>query len=143
MWLVQAANVAVTQSNRKINGQLVSSIAPTDDRPMHHRSGQHAAPCPTTLPDPLDLQSRLCNAYARASLGPDNLPSAALQHLLPAQSVWLGPASLAPSVAPSMESCLVCPPSSPTLPVLLLSPDSAQFLQSSSFGHHASSAFAA
>ena len=101
---MQAADVAVSQSNRKINGQLVSSIAPTDDRPMHHRSGQHPAPSPSTLPDPLDFRSQLCNAYARAGLGPDHLPSAALQQSLPTQNVWPGP----PSLAPSMEACMVC-----------------------------------
>lgn len=96
---MQAANVAVSQSNRKINGQLVSSIAATADRPMHHRAGQHAASPPTSSAlEAIDMQSQLCNAYARAALGPDHLPPAALQHALMECSAWPGQArSLAPS----------------------------------------------
>ena len=93
----QAANVAVSQSNRKINGQLVSSIAATADRPMHHHVGQHASPTSAAL-EAIDLQSQLCNVYARATLGPDHrLTPAAVQHALAGCSAWLGQASLAPS----------------------------------------------
>ncbi|KAL3139742.1 hypothetical protein ABBQ38_004047 [Trebouxia sp. C0009 RCD-2024] len=92
----KAANVAVSQSNRKINGQLVSSIAATADRPMHHRVGQHAAPTSAPL-QAVHLQSRLCNAYARAAVGPDHLPPAALQHAL---AGWPGQASPAHASGP-------------------------------------------
>lgn len=99
---MQAANVAVSQSNRKINGQLVSSIAATADRPMHHRAGQHAPHIPST-PEAFDMQSQLCHAYAKAALRPDHPSSASLQHALPGHNVWPGQASLAPVTQP----CLV------------------------------------
>ena len=110
MWSVQAANIAVSQSNRKINGQLVSSIAATADRPMHHRIGQPPAPTSHT-PETCEMQSQLCHAYARATLEPDHLSSAALQHALPGRNLWPGQASLAPST----QACLLHKPLSTTV----------------------------
>lgn len=96
---LQAANVAVSQSNRKINGQLVSSIAATADRPMHHRAGRPAAPTPST-PEAINMQPQLCHAYAKAALEPHHLSVAALQQALAGHNVWPGQASFAPFTQP-------------------------------------------
>lgn len=97
---LQAANVAVSQSNRKINGQLVSSIAATADRPMHHRAGRLAAPTPST-PEAINLQPPLCHAYAKPALEPDHLSLAALQQALAGHNVWRGQANFAPFTQPA------------------------------------------
>ena len=95
---LQAANTAVSQSNRKINGHQVSSIASTADRPMHHRTGQQPLPLP--LPHQAiavpKVPSPRRHIYA---VCPDQPPPTSLQLPTPVQPMWAGQTALPPAFA--------------------------------------------
>ncbi|DBB03861.1 TPA: hypothetical protein ACH3X1_012951 [Trebouxia sp. C0004] len=96
----KAANAAVSQSNRKINGHQVSSVASTADRPMHHRSGQQPAPLqhqPSLLPE---LPARYCQAY---TMSPDKMLPTCLHMPTVAHNLWAGQTTLAPTLPAAQD----------------------------------------
>lgn len=92
----KAANAAVSQSNRKINGHQVSSIASTADRPMHHRSGQQPAPLQQQPPLLAEVPARYCQAYT--TMSPDKMPPTCLHLPTVAPNLWAGQTTLAPTL---------------------------------------------
>ena len=102
--VVQAANAAVSQSNRKINGHQVSSIASTADRPVHHRTGQQPALPPLQHQASLlaEVPARYCQAY---TMSPDKTPPTCLHLPTVAHNLWAGQTTLAPTLpTPSQVS---------------------------------------
>ncbi|KAA6424512.1 MAG: RNA-binding squid [Trebouxia sp. A1-2] len=110
----KAANAAVSQSNRKINGHQVSSIASTADRPMHHRSGQQPVPLQHQTSLLAEVPARYCQAHI---MSPDKMPPTCLHLPTVAHNLWAGQATLAPTLptaqdmsgALDMHSLLVSP----------------------------------
>ena len=98
---MQAANAAVAQSNRKINGYQVSSIASTAERPTHHRTAPPSGSPPTQSSLPLAVQPQHCHPYIFCA---DTSVPTALQLPPLAQSIWQGPGSC----TPALDSSLVC-----------------------------------
>lgn len=109
---LQAANTAVSESNRKINGHQVSSIASTADRPMHHRTGQQPVPLPQPAIAVPEIPSQRSHIYAVCS---DQPPSTCLQLPTP---MWAGQSALSPAFAASGQvtpspvisrsMCIIC-----------------------------------
>ena len=98
---MQAANAAVSQSNRKINGQQVSSIASTADRPMHHRSGQQPAPLQPQPSLLAEVPARYSQAY---TMSPDKMPPTCLHLPTVAHNLWAGQTTLAPTLPTAQVS---------------------------------------